>query len=202
MLRKILLSILSGYLILVAPQAVSTPLQNGGLSSFTGWDAFIYDGSYTAVDPMTDPHFSLAPGGAKLSNDFFYWEVALSQEFDLAADALSISFDYGWSITDSFDLVQAVLIDSASNLYNLFPAGTDFSLTSNSGTAITDISLLAGQAVTIEFLLQDGDWNEQDTFTVGNIQIETASVPEPGILLLLSIGLLGLLLGARQVTAL
>lgn len=189
-------------LMLCLPQgALALPLQNGDLSSFTGWDGIIYDGADTFVDPMTDPHFNLVPAGAALSNDFFFWEVALFQEFDLPSDVTTLSFDFAWSLTDpDFDFVQAALIDPITNTFlaDLFPATVDFSLASNSGNAVTDVSSLAGQTVTIEFLLQDGDFNEQDIFTVGNIQIETASVPEPSTFLLLGIGTLGLLLGVRR----
>ncbi len=187
-------------LLLCLPQGASAiPLQNGDLSSFSGWSGSIYDGSSTIVDPATDSHFSLVAGGAELGNDFSFWEVALFQEFDLDSNATNISFDYEWSVTDSSqDFFQAILIDGAFNLIDLFPIGTDFSLNSNSGTAVTDVSSLAGQTVTIEFLLLDGDFDEGDIFTVGNIQIETASVPEPSTLLLLGIGILGLLLGVRK----
>lgn len=190
-----------GLLFCYLPGASAIPLQNGDFASFTGWEGSLYgDTDSTLIDPAADAsHFSLSGSGqAQLFNDDKYWEVALFQSFDLPTNALNLSFDFAWEITDpSFDFVQAVLIDSASNYYDLFPVSTDFSLASNSGIATTNIAALAGQAVTIEFLLQDGDFIAQDIFTVGNIQISQISVPEPGTLFLFGAGILGMVLRAR-----
>jgi len=192
-------------LMLCLPQgALALPLQNGDFSSFAGWDGVIYDGSDMVVDPATDPLFNLAAGGlAELSNDPTYYEVALYQVFDLPSNVTSLSFDFAWSLTDpSSDFVQAALIDPITDAFlaDLFPATVDFSLATNSGTATTDISAFAGQNVLLEFLLQDGDFNEIDTFSIGNVELQLAAapVPEPDTLLLFGMGLLALAFGFRS----
>lgn len=194
------------FLVFCLPQnSLAVPLQNGNFSSFAGWDGVILDSiSFvdTVVDPATDPHFNLLGGGlAQLSNDFDFYEVALYQEFDLPSNVKALSFDFAWSLTDpSLDFVQATLIDPVTNtlLDDLFPVTVDFSLASNSGAATTDISGLAGQTVLLEFLLQDGDFDENDTFTAGNIELQLAAVPEPGTLLLLGMGSFALAFGFRK----
>jgi|GEM_PF-6153765 len=192
--------------LLPCSRAAAVSLQNGDFASFAGWEAAIFDGVDQPVDPAVDNHFALLGGGvAELSDDPTFFEVALFQQFDLPGDVSTLSFDFEWMVTNatppSFpgdpdaDLVQATLIDPVSFnfLADLFPNTVDFGLVSNSGTATTDVSSLAGRSVIIEFLLFDGDFNEQDVFRVGNIQTTIPpSVPEPGTLVLMAVGLIGI----------
>lgn len=187
----------SALLLLHSATSTALPLQNGDFTSFAGWQGNLFDGADNPVDPALDAHFSLGGGMASLTNDAIFFEVSLFQTFDLPANATDLSFDFLWQITDPFDLVQAVLIDGGMGLHDLFPGGVDFSLLANGGTAVTDISALAGQTVTIEFLLQDGDFVEQDLFSVGNIGIGIAQVPEPASPLLVAVALAGLALQRR-----
>ena len=169
----------------------ATPLQNGDFSSFTGWSGEIQDSTdwYTA-DLATDSHFALTGVGmAQISNDLDYFGVALFQEFDLPSDASTISFDFEWDKTDDYDMVQATLYDSTySSWLDLFPWTTNFDLLTNSGTATTDVLSLAGSTVTIEFLLEDSDYNTTDWFKIGNINI--TPIPEPCTMMLLGTGLI------------
>lgn len=169
------------------------PLQNGDFSSFTGWSGLIQDSTndvWDLANPDTDSHFALTGGGmAKLSNDYDYYGVALLQEFALPLDASTISFNFEWDKTHAWDMVQATLYDSTySSWLDLFPSTTDFGQLTNSGTATTDILFLAGSTVTIEFLLQDGDYDEADWFKIGNINI--TPIPEPCTMMLLGTGLI------------
>jgi len=187
------------------PVAQALPLQNGNFASFAGWQGYLYDGaSSTAVDPATDSsHFSLLGGGqAQLADDSTYFEVALEQTFDLPANALEIIFDFGWDLTSvacppGIDFPQAVLIDNGGNMLDLLDGvdrpGCAGGQPTNAGTATTAIDSLAGQTVTLQFLLQGGD-DLQDTFRIGNIHITPSAppIPVPATLLLFSSGLLGL----------
>jgi len=210
MKHKILMAVvLTTNLALASHSVYAAPLQNGNFSSgFTAWTAEITDSfsfAITAVDPVADPHFDLVGGLAKLANDFDFFEVALSQEIMLPADANEFSFDFDWTITcddplgtcagsfGSNDVVQASFLVAGSPVLNLFPASIDPLQLTASGTATTDISSYAGQTVVLEFLLQDGDFNEADMFSVGNIGITVAPAvaPEPTTLAPFALGLAG-----------
>lgn len=194
-----------------AATARADPITSGDFGSFAGWSGSIVD-SFTLdlipVDPATDPdHFTLIGGGfARLTNDFDFFEVALFQDFVLPDDTLTIAFDFAWLLTagDPFspDFVQAKLIDPVTRdfLIDLFPLSLNTSAPSASGTIFEDISFLAGQTVSLEFILQDGDFNENDRFDIGNIVIETAvvDVAEPETILLFLTGLAGLLIAGGR----
>jgi hypothetical protein len=174
--------------------ASADPLQNGDFVGFGSWSAGITDSTtlVTAiVDPASDAHFSLLGGGsAQLSNDVAHFEVVLFQEIDIPGDAALLSFDYAWSLTDpASDFPQAAILDPLDPLsfLSLFPASTDLSLAVNSGTASIDISALAGQVRTLQFLLQAGDMNEADSFQIGNVEIIPMPEPTSGGLVLLAL---------------
>lgn len=176
--------------------STASTLQNSDFSSFAGWSGEILNSSFLTWDPVnpaTDSHFSLLGGGfARLSNDFDYYGVRLFQEFDIPALATTLSFDYSWDKTHSWDLIQASLLTSfpfPDDLLDLFGEPPDFfdPLTKN-GSVAADISALAGETVILEFILEDGDLNEADIFSIGNIQINV--IPEPGTFFLFGTGLL------------
>ncbi|WP_172965405.1 hypothetical protein [Candidatus Thiodictyon syntrophicum] len=147
------------------------------------------------VDPPTEPQFKLMGGGfARLANDADYYQVSLFQSFDLDPSAQTLSFDYQWALTagdpQNPDFVQAVLwLSDFSDHIDLFPSSVDTSGASGTGAAITGIDAFAGQSVVLEFLLEDGDFNEHDWFAIGNVAIAGASVPLPPTLLMLLPGL-------------
>lgn len=201
------------FLLLAASAATAhaDPITSGQFGSFAGWSGSIVDsstGDSLPVDPATDPHFNLIGGGfASLTNDFDFYEVVLFQDFILPDDTLTIAFDFAWLLTagDPFfpDFIQAKLIDPVTRafLIDLFPLSLDTSAPSASGSIFEDISFLAGQTVSLEFILQDGDFNEADRFDIGNILIATAAVEvaEPATILLFLAGLAGLLIaGGRR----
>lgn len=173
--------------------ASAGPLLNGSFTDFDGWSGSIRDSDTDVlvdVDPATDARFSLIGSGfAQLSNDSEYYEVILYQDFDLLSDASTLSFDYSWSLTASDpsapDLVQATLwLADFSDFIDLFPPLLDTSAPSGAGNAITDVSAFAGESVSIEFLVQDGDFNESDWLQIGNITIAEAPLPGPWTLVL------------------
>lgn len=184
-------------------------LINGSFSDFAGWNGIIYDGADTSVDIAADPHFNLVAGGIELSNDFFFWEVALFQTFIVPNNATLLSFDFSWSLTNAtnnalgLDFIQASIFQTnppsgpAGPLVDLFPASTNFAQEQNSGSVSFDLSAFAGLEITLEFLVSDGDFDESDTFTLGNINIATSStgggggnpIPAPATLLLMLLGL-------------
>ncbi|MEE4329356.1 MAG: hypothetical protein V2J10_00710 [Wenzhouxiangella sp.] len=190
---------------ITTPPAAAGPLLNGSFVSFDGWSADIAPDPadpFESVDPSSDPRFSLEGGGfARLSNDVNYSDIVLYQDFDLAASASTLTFEYAWTLTASDpaapDFVQATLwLADFSDFIDLFPDPPFTSSPSASGTATTDISAFAGAAVSLEFFLQDGDLQRQDWLEIGNIAIAEAiaeaSLPSP--LALMLIGLVPLFL--------
>ncbi|WP_200236594.1 hypothetical protein [Thiohalocapsa halophila] len=145
------------------------------------------------MDPGADPRFTLEGGGfARLSDDDNYSDIVLYQGLTLAASAVSLSFDYVWSLTAGDpanpDFVQATLwLADFSDLIDLFPAALDTSAATSAGTASTDISAFAGTDVLLEFFLQDGDGTRADWLQVGNISVAEAPLPSPAALVLLGL---------------
>lgn len=183
------------------------PIINGDFSSFDGWSGAIRNSTTDIledVDPASDPRFSLEPGGfSRLSNELDYYEVVLFQQFELNPTAISLGFDYAWSLTagdPTFpDLVQALLwLPDFSDFIDLFPASLDTSAPSASGAASTNVSAFAGRSVVLEFLVQDGDFDEQDWLQIGNVAVSGGTVPLPATPLLLAIGVPLLALRGRR----
>ena len=188
------------------PGAWAGPFVNGNFADFSGWNGAIRASAtdvLTDVAPAADAHFSLVGGGfARLQNSPDFYEVDLFQAFDLDPKAQTLSFDYAWDLTASdpvTDFVQAILwLADRSAWIDLFPASVDTSASSGNGSATTDVRAYAGQAVLLEFLLQDGDLTEDDWFEIGNVTLRSpAAVPLPATLALLFTGL-GLLRIRRQ----
>jgi hypothetical protein len=194
--------------------AFAGPFVNGDFTvspDFVGWQGLIRNSAtddLEPVDPPAAPWFGIVGGGlARLANDADYYEVSLSQVFDLPADARTLAFDYRWLLTSGDpaapDFVQALLwLADLSDFIDLFSSSLDTSAATGSGTATTDISRFAGGAVLLEFLLQDGDIDEQDWFEIGRVALITAPVPVSPTWLLLLPGLgLWLTGGARRRSA-
>lgn len=180
------------------PAAWAIPFVNGAPEAFTGAEGLIRDSTDELVtaDPLTDAtHFDLdGTGFARLQNSSDFYEVILSQTLDLALTAQTLSFHYAWSLTagdsTSPDFVQATLwLEDLSAFIDLFPLSIDTSAPTAAGIAITDISAFAGRSVLLEFLVQDGDFDERDWFEIGRRPIP---VPTTLALLLGGLGLLGL----------
>jgi hypothetical protein len=170
------------------------PLLNGSFTSFDGWAAALQDGSGPLdVDPAASPNFTLVGNGfAQLTNDPTWFEVVLYQDFELLPTASTLSFDYAWSLTAGDpqfpDFVQATLFLLGSlDFIDLFPASLDTTAASASGTAVTDVSAFAGKSVSIEFLVQDGDFNEADWLQIGNVTVAEAPLPPSAALIALGL---------------
>jgi hypothetical protein len=184
------------FLLGFAGPAGAGPLLNGAFTSFDGWSAQIRDSLTDAdsqVNPAADPRFSLVGGGfAALGNDVDYYEVALFQDFDLLPSVTTLVFDYSWFLTAGDlqfpDFIQATLflLDSFEFI-DLFPSSLDTSAARASGTAVTDVSAFAGKSVSIEFLIQDGDFDERDVLEIGNIAVAEAPLPPPAALMALGL---------------
>lgn len=182
------------------PAAWAGPFINGAPEDFTGAEGLIRNsgtGVLEPADPTTNPHFELdGTGFARLQNSVDFYEVILFQTLDLAPTAQTLSFHYAWSLTAgdpaSPDFVQATLwLADFSAFLDLFPLSIDTSAPTGSGIATTNISAFAGQQVLLEFLVQDGDFDERDWFEIGR---RPAPIPVPTTLTLLlaGAGLLGL----------
>jgi hypothetical protein len=178
------------------PGAWAGPFVNGAPEDFTSAEGLIRDTStleLVAADPLTDAtHFELdGTGFARLQNSVDYYEVILLQTLDLAPTAQTLSFHYAWSLTagdpDNPDFVQATLfwLDDFDEFIDLFPPTVDTSAPTGAGITITDISAFAGRTVLLEFLVQDGDFDERDWFEIGR---RPAPIPLPTTLSLLLVG--------------
>ena len=195
--------------LLLAQPLLAAPFQNGSFTSFAGWQGVITDSSTFDEVPVpdldADSHFTLSGSGfVQLSNDLDYFEVALFQAFDLDPAAKTLSFLFDWSLTAGGpdpDLVQASLLDpTGALLIDLFPATLDTSASvplPGFSPAVSDVSAYAGQAVVLQFLLQDGDFDEQDWLSIGQITIDTGIAPVPGTVALMTLGALMLRRGHR-----
>jgi len=193
-----LLSAVALCLGLTQSAAWAGPFVNGAFANFEGWTGAVRDNvtsNRSLVDPPTGPQFTLMNGGfAKLANDPVNFEVSLFQSFDLDPSAQTLSFDYQWALTAAdppADFVQAVLwLAGFTNYIDLFPQPPfDTSAPTGKGTASAAIGAFAGQSVVLEFLLEDGDFDEADWFAIGNVAIAAAAVPLPPTLVLLLPGL-------------
>ena len=191
------LMLLGAAALLLAGSARATIINPDFSSGFDGWQAQRVDSFTLDVEDVTPeaPEFTIPGGGvAKLSNSFDYFEVALFQSFMLGADVVTVAMDYGWMITDSVDLVQLSLRNLATNdIADLFDlAGLDPTDPSGSGRLEVDISAFAGAQVELLGFVQDGDFDEQEMLSFGNIVFASApvSVPAPASGLLVILGTL------------
>lgn len=193
-------------------------LINGDFEDFAAWQGALVDSETLDrldVDPSSyGSNFSIVGDGtAELSNSFDYFEVSIRQEFFLALDAAAVAFDMGWSLTSDsagdfvgFDFVQAILFDALTGipLVDLL-TGTDTSAAFQPLTRfLADVSGLAGRSVILEFLLQDGDFDESDSLRFGNLEIlrdTVIGVPEPPTVALMLLGLLSIRLGYLRSTS-
>lgn len=207
--------VVTALFLLIFNSSASANLINGSFTDFSGWEGIIYDGNDTVVGDLdADSHFNLVTDGLEISNDVSFWEIVLFQTFIVPNNATFLSFDFSWSLTAPFiagsgldsDFVQAALIDNGNGINDMFPGATDFSLAQNSGSISFDMSGFAGTEVTIEFIVQDGDFDERDSFTIGSMVLETDSsgggnggnpIPSPSSLILL-LGALALLVRSSK----
>ncbi len=174
--------------------SASANVMNGDFSAgFDGWTGILgsdpdFDYMIDLEDigtPVINENFMITGTQATLVNDDWNFGVFLYQDIVVPELATTISFDFDYQpgLPGGFDVFQVLFggIDLFENW--------DFFSTS----IVADISsLAAGTIARLEFGLIDVDMITGDRFSVGNIQIATAPVPEPGTLLLMVVGLSGL----------
>ncbi len=186
----------------------ATLLQNGDFSSsFSGWNGYIGQDSggglvVTYADlNIGDSHFNVSSGAAVLTNDVTYYQIILSQVFELPAISSTFSFEYLWDPTDNgSDTFQASIavkngasFDSPIDLFN----GSE-PLSGSLTTLAFDMTPYAGQTIRLDFILTDNDYLVSDKLQIDNVMTPTTPVPEPGTLIMLGAGLSVLLLFSRR----
>lgn len=141
-------------------------------------------------------------GSATISNDDTYFEVALSQFFDVAADATgTLEFDYVWSAgisnVDGFvpdNIIQGALFQASdfSPVETLF--ASSYGTFADSGSVRVDLSTWAGQSLVLDFTVSDFDFVTGDSLTISNLRINRPGigVPGPATALLIPLALAGL----------
>jgi hypothetical protein len=167
-------------------------LLNGDFSSgFDHWEGSLFDGStdtdLTSLPGAFGTNFNAGSGAAVVTNDDTNYSVNLFQDFTVQslldpANTLLLELGFSSNVSAPFDLVVAELVD---------PGGV-LPILNISGGSSFDITTWAGSSAKIFFLVEDGDYNTGDFFTIDNIRIteHAASVPEPGTsALFLSAGL-------------
>lgn len=186
----------------------ATLLQNGDFSSgFSGWNGYIGQDSggglvVTSVDLNSgDSHFNVSSGAVVLTNDGTFYQIILSQVFELPAISSTLTFDYLWTPTDNgSDTFQASIavkngasFDSPMDLFNgLDPLAGSFT------TLAYDMTPYVGQTIRLDFILTDNDLDALDMLVLDNVMTSTTPVPEPGTMLMLGAGLSVLLLFSRR----
>ena len=192
---------------LPVPGALALGIVNGDFSNgFSGWTGTIVQDVNgqavpTPVNPSQYPdYFTLLPGGgAALANDNTFYQIVLSQVFDVVPDTpYVLKFKYTWNPTDaSLDTFQASLSYWDGNEFG-FPVD----LFTSPPVAYVDppfsgafTSPTTGRA-RLDFVLTDNDFVTPDTLGIQNVV--TTNVPEPGTILLVGAGILALLPRLRR----
>jgi hypothetical protein len=195
---------------LPVPGALALGIVNGDFSNgFSGWTGTIVQdmnglAEQTPVDPSQDPaHFSLLPGGgAALTIDSIYYQIVLSQVFDVAPNTLyALNFKYTWNPTDAYvDTFQASLAFWDGNSFgfpiDLFTTSPPVAYVDPPFSAIFT-SPTTGR-VRLDFVVTDNDYDTTSLWELGIEQVIATNVPEPGTVLLLGAGILALLPGLRR----
>lgn len=203
---------LAGFLgLLFTGLSSAAPLQNGDFSSFEGWNGERLDGSPSTISGTdlddnavdTDDNFrrDATAGTGTAANSDTYWSLDLFQDFtvpDAEGGTIWLSFDYSWSMTDwQTDLMSIFLDTGATSDYlvgpsfpQLVPPLVEVDSNSGSGSLSYDVTEYSTQNVIFSAVIQDNDYNVQDSVTIGNIALSVTpnQVPVPPTVLLLLAG--------------
>jgi hypothetical protein len=178
-------------------QFASAGLMNNDFSDgFSGWQAEVT--SYN-LDTATDTtlsgdifadfsdNFSLSGDGVSLSTTASgseeFWNIVMFQDFVVdtvdAGQSLTLSLDISSQLTDgAFDFSFAQLRNLQTNDVLDLSSGGSF-----------DISTWAGVNASLEFGVQDGDFNLSDSLSFSGLSImQSSTIPEPATLLLFGLG--------------
>ncbi|WP_201244488.1 hypothetical protein [Halochromatium salexigens] len=192
--------------------AAPLPLKNGDFGSFEGWSGERFDGTSpitgnelddVAVDTDNNFRRDAAAGTGTAVNSSSYSTVDLFQNFtvpDAEGGSVWLSFDYGWSMTDSSsDLVSIILFDTTffplvdlvgpSNFPWITPVVAAES-NSGSGSLSYDVTAYENQEVILSAFVDNGDFDTNiepitgDSVTIGNITLNQVPAPPTAFLLL------------------
>lgn len=173
-----------------------------------GWEIFRLSedthGSLVPDFPLPDAQSQVIGGGGSvtITNDDTWFEVALGQQFDVAADETGVlEFDYDWQLAsiadDAFfpdNVVQGALFSAADfqSLATLF--ANPFGALTGAGSVAIELATFAGQSLYLDFLVSDFDFATGDSLTISNLRITRPDlgVSAPATVLLL-LGLLPVL---------
>ena len=161
--------------------------------------AVIIDLNTFTADPSGNVSVTADGLSATFTEDLFISPISLSHSgYSIPSDSTFLTFDYSLSVAayneDYFDFY---LSDLTTPLYSV-GGFTDL----YSDTLSFDVSAFAGSLLPMNFSFSYGwdDWGLDSSLTISNLEITQASisVSEPGSLLLLLSGILGIVFRFRR----